>query len=63
MGWAIGPSIGGPITQSLGDQSPYIVFCIIGIGVTVLAIILEKETMVFEKSIVLDIHGSTFFGA
>ncbi|WP_299293009.1 MFS transporter [Nitrosopumilus sp.] len=43
MGWAIGPSIGGPITQSLGDQSPYIVFCIIGIGVTVLAIISRKK--------------------
>lgn len=43
MGWAVGPTIGGPITQSLGDQSPYIVFCIIGIGVTVLGIISRKK--------------------
>lgn len=43
MGWAIGPTIGGPLTQALGDQTPYIVFCIIGIGVTVLAIISRKK--------------------
>ena len=43
MGWAIGPTIGGPITQSLGDQSPYIVFCMIGAGVTVLAIVCRKK--------------------
>lgn len=43
IGWAVGPTIGGPITQSLGDQAPYLVFCIIGIGVTVLAIISRKK--------------------
>ncbi len=43
MGWAIGPAIGGPITQSLGNQSPYILFCMIGIGVTILAIISRKK--------------------
>lgn len=50
MGWVMGPTVGGPITQSLGDQSPYIIFCIIGIGVTILAILsrkrLEPERMV-----------------
>ena len=34
IGWAIGPTIGGPITQSFRDQEPYIVFFIIGMGVT-----------------------------
>lgn len=43
MGWAIGPTIGGPLTQSLGDHTPYMVFCIIGIGVTILAIISRKK--------------------
>ncbi len=38
MGWAIGPTIGGPITQSFGNEMPYAVFCIIGIGVTLFAI-------------------------
>ena len=37
IGWAIGPTIGGPISQSFGDQTPYLVFCIIGIGVAVLS--------------------------
>ena len=43
IGWAIGPTIGGPITQSFGDQAPYVVFCVIGIGVTLLAIISRKK--------------------
>ena len=43
MGWAIGPTVGGPITQSLGDQSPYMAFCIVGIGVTILAIMRRKR--------------------
>lgn len=43
IGWAIGPTIGGPITQSFGDQAPYSVFCVIGIGVTLLAIISRKK--------------------
>ncbi|MEK6866743.1 MAG: MFS transporter, partial [Thermoproteota archaeon] len=34
VGWAIGPTIGGPIAQSFGNQSPYLVFFIIGIAVT-----------------------------
>ena len=43
MGWAIGPTIGGPITQSFGNDMPYIVFGIIGIGITILAIISRKK--------------------
>ncbi len=43
MGWAIGPTIGGPITQSFGNEAPYVVFCIIGIGVTLFAINARKK--------------------
>ena len=43
LGWAVGPTIGGPITQSFGDEKPYIIFSIIGIGITVLAIISRKK--------------------
>ena len=43
IGWAIGPTVGGPITQSFGDETPYVVFCIIGIGVAILAIISRKK--------------------
>jgi len=43
MGWAIGPTIGGPITQSFGNEAPYVVFCIIGIGVTLFAINVRKK--------------------
>ena len=43
IGWALGPTAGGPITQSFGAQAPYLVFFIIGIGVTILAIISRKK--------------------
>ncbi|MGH1568407.1 MAG: MFS transporter [Nitrosopumilus sp.] len=43
MGWAIGPTIGGPITQSFGNETPYPVFCIIGIGVALFAINARKK--------------------
>ena len=43
MGWAIGPTIGGPITQSFGNETPYVVFCIIGIVVTLFAISARKK--------------------
>ncbi|MFQ5782221.1 MAG: MFS transporter [Nitrosopumilus sp.] len=43
FGWAIGPTIGGPISQSFGEQTPYLVFCVIGIGVAFLAIISRKK--------------------
>jgi MFS family permease len=43
IGWAVGPTIGGPITQSFGAQAPYMVFFVVGIGVTILAIISRKK--------------------
>ncbi|MDA1123063.1 MAG: MFS transporter [Crenarchaeota archaeon] len=43
FGWVIGPTVGGPITQSFGGETPYIIFAIIGIGVTSLAIISRKK--------------------
>jgi len=43
IGWAIGPTIGGPIAQSFGNQTPYLVFFIIGITVTVLAVKCRKR--------------------
>ncbi|NND86426.1 MAG: MFS transporter [Nitrosopumilus sp.] len=43
LGWAIGPTIGGPITQSFGNHTPYLIFGIIGIGVTILAIISRRK--------------------
>jgi len=43
IGWAIGPTIGGPITQSFGHEAPYLVFFVIGAGVTILAIITRKK--------------------
>ncbi|RNJ78220.1 MAG: MFS transporter [Nitrosopumilus sp. H8] len=42
VGWAVGPTIGGPITM-LGDTVPYAVFCIAGVGVTALAILSRKR--------------------
>lgn len=43
MGWAIGPTIGGPITQSFGNETPYVIFCVIGIGVALFAINFRKK--------------------
>ena len=43
IGWAIGPIIGGPITESFGDETPYLIFCVIGIGVTLFAIMSRKK--------------------
>ena len=43
MGWAIGPTLGGPITQTFGNDTPYLLFCVIGAGVTILAIICRKK--------------------
>jgi|GEM_PF-6091440 len=42
-GWAIGPIIGGPITQSFRNETPYLLFCMIGVGVTIFAIISRKK--------------------
>ena len=43
IGWALGPTIGGPITETFGNETPYLVFCVIGIGVTLLAISSRKK--------------------
>ena len=43
MGWVIGPTIGGPITQSFGNETPYLVFCVIGIVVALFAIKSRKK--------------------
>jgi MFS family permease len=43
VGWMIGPTIGGPVTQSLGNEAPYLIFGIIGIGITLLAIVSRKK--------------------
>jgi len=43
IGWALGPTVGGPITQTFGDETPYLVFCMIGVGVTILAIISKNK--------------------
>ncbi|HUT05182.1 MAG TPA: MFS transporter [Nitrosopumilaceae archaeon] len=43
IGWAIGPAVGGPITQSFGAQAPYLLFFIIGLGVATLAIVSRKK--------------------
>lgn len=43
IGWAIGPTIGGPLSQAFGDDAPYLVFCIVGIGVAMLAISARKK--------------------
>ena len=43
IGWAVGPTMGGPITEILGSEALYALFCIIGIGITILAIISRKK--------------------
>ena len=43
IGWAIGPTIGGPITESFGEEAPYWLFFVLGIGVAILAIVSRKK--------------------
>ncbi len=43
IGWAIGPITAGYISQFQGNDSPYIVFSIIGIGVGVVSIIKRRS--------------------
>ena len=43
IGWVIGPTLGGPVTQSFGDKAPYLLFGIIGVGITVLAVMSRKK--------------------
>ncbi len=39
IGWVVGPTIGGPLIESYGNESAYFVFGIIGIGIAILAAI------------------------
>ena len=38
IGWASGPVIAGVISQFFGNETPYLVFFVIGIGVAILSI-------------------------
>ncbi|MEC7373075.1 MAG: MFS transporter, partial [Thermoproteota archaeon] len=38
IGWASGPIIAGIISQLFGNDTPYLVFFVIGIGVAILSI-------------------------
>ena len=38
IGWATGPVIAGIVSQMFGNEIPYLVFCVIGIGVAILSI-------------------------
>ena len=38
IGWASGPITAGLISQFFGNDMPYLIFCIIGIGVGLLSI-------------------------
>ena len=38
IGWASGPITAGLISQFFGNDMPYLIFCILGIGVGLLSI-------------------------
>jgi len=38
IGWASGPVIAGIVSQIFGNETPYLIFCVIGIGVAILSI-------------------------
>ncbi|KAG2478963.1 MAG: hypothetical protein NPMRTH1_170001 [Nitrosopumilales archaeon] len=38
IGWAVGPITAGLISQFQGNSAPYLVFFVVGIGITVLSI-------------------------
>jgi MFS family permease len=42
IGWASGPITAGLISQFFGNETPYLIFCIIGIGVAILSISKRK---------------------
>ncbi len=42
IGWVIGPTLGGPLAQLFSTTMPYVVFCMIGLGIFVLSIIRYK---------------------
>jgi len=43
IGWTIGPITAGLISQFHGNSAPYLIFFVIGIGVTILSIIKRKS--------------------
>ena len=43
IGMVIGPVVGGYVTQNFGDKAPYLVFGIIGAGVTIMAIVTRRK--------------------
>ena len=43
IGMVIGPVIGGYVTQNFGDKAPYLVFGMIGAGVTIMAIVTRRK--------------------
>jgi MFS family permease len=43
IGWAIGPTVGGQITEYFGNESPYFVFFVIGIGITIIALLTKER--------------------
>ncbi|MDX1596102.1 MAG: MFS transporter [Nitrosopumilaceae archaeon] len=43
IGWVVGPTIGGPLIESYGNEAAYFVFGIIGIGIAILAGIKRKR--------------------
>jgi len=42
IGWASGPIIAGMISYFFGNETPYLVFFVIGIGVAILSISKRK---------------------
>lgn len=48
LGWFIGPAVSGYIAHWYGPVAPYILFCIIGMGMTVVAITTHKSIAVVE---------------
>lgn len=43
IGWVVGPTIGGPLIESYGNESAYFAFGMIGIGIAVLAAIKRNK--------------------
>jgi MFS family permease len=43
IGWSIGPIAAGLISEFSGNAMPYLVFCVIGIGITAISTIRRKS--------------------
>ena len=48
FGWFVGPAIAGYTAHWFGPAAPYLLFCIIGVGMTIAAITLRKALAVVE---------------